>query len=205
MSNKKLLFLFSAIIISSVALGQEREKGTIEVSPYLGYHSSSINNDDVLVADYKTRTSVSLGVLGDYYLNDRWSLRSGLVFSPMGGRPIDSDDSNPTLKMNYLNIPINANWHFGSTRKWNLNFGLSNGILTKASIGDLDVKDDLKGYLLNLNFGIGYKFKISENFGIRLDFQGLFSLSDPFDEEEESDIYWLSSGGSYNVAGVFKF
>lgn len=118
--NKTLLSLI-AIVSFGLANAQIKEKGTFEITPKIGSSSFSENNEG---KSTDSNAGVQISVTGDYYFNNRWSLRSGFVVDKMGGKYTVS----PYLyedKLNYMSIPLNANWHFGSTRKWNLNFGLS--------------------------------------------------------------------------------
>lgn len=91
---------------------------------------------------------------------------------------------------------------FDGTIKRNLKFGVSNGRLVNTTLGDTNVRDDVKGYLLNFNYDIGYKIRISENLGNRLDLQPHLSLANSFNEN--SNVNQLSNCGSYNIAGVYK-
>lgn len=54
------------------------------------------------------------------------------------------------LQLDYLNIPINPNFHFASARKWNLNFIVTLGFLRKGAVDGEDVKDFYKSLELAL-------------------------------------------------------
>lgn len=105
-------------------------------------------------------------------------------------------------KLNYLTLPVNANWHFGSTRKWNLNFGPSIGFLMSAENNNgVDLKDITNSTQIGLNYGIGYKIEVNEKFSILVDFQGMTGLS----EIDKSGVFGLkNAASSFNVGGVFK-
>lgn len=121
------------------------------------------------------RSSIRLAVLGDYYLNDRWSVRSGIEILNMGDSGFLFFQRD--LELNYVNVLIHANWHFGSTRKWNLNFGFSPGFLTKAEENGADVTDIIESFQLGFSYGVGYKLEITENFGFLFDVQAFAGLS----------------------------
>ena len=125
---KKILLSLITLASLSFANAQVKEKGTFEITPKIGISgfTESVDNEYT-----KPNSGVAFGATADYYFNNRWSLRSGLVFNKMGGKYSDSGNFYED-KLNYLVIPINANWHFGSTRKWNLNFGLSPSFLIDA-------------------------------------------------------------------------
>lgn len=144
-------------------------------------------------------------------------MRSGLIADKMGGKyKISFADYDPIVngdttiyfedKLNYLSIPINANWHFGSTRKWNLNFGLSPSFLTSANIV-INGKEskipssDIESFQLGLTYGIGYKIEINKKFGILIDtqfFNGLTNIN------KSSEARIVNAGYSLNVGGVIQ-
>ena len=209
MNMKKILTL-SALFLSMFGFSQTREKGTIEIAPIVGYASSVFFYDSSFMNN-SSINSVNLGVNGDYFFNNRWSLRSSLLYQKMGTEyslllfnpiiPNQSSNSNYyKLELNYLTIPINANWHFGSNRKWNLNFGPSIGFLLSSKDNENNSLDNLKATQFGFNFGIGYKIKVSEKFSILIDHQEMLGLSNVFkDNSGIKNIY-----SSYNVGGVFK-
>lgn len=198
----KKLLLFVLLVFIGFSNAQTKEKGTFEITPKIGYSSFSESSED---ESTDSRSSASFSITGDYYFNNRWSLRSGLNFDNMGGsyrfgsvRFID--------KLNYLSIPINANWHFGSTRKWNLNFGLSPSFLTSAKIESNGKTENLpsgsiNSFQLGMTYGIGYKIEINKKFGILIDaqlFSGLTNIS------ADPNLSFFNSGGVYNIGGVFQ-
>lgn len=108
--------------------------------------------------------------------------------------------------LNYVTIPVNANWHFGSTRKWNLNFGTSLGVLTSAKTNvpnsPSDIKDLVKPLQISLSMGIGYKIQISEKLSILLDHQESIGLMEVNKNGGDKDI--VNTFSSFNVGLVFK-
>jgi len=176
---------------------QERSRGDIEATPYVQYSSSFFNGDNIDL--YDPRTSVSLGVKGDYFFNDRWSLRSGINYDSMGTK---ASDFNSEVALDYIHIPLNANWHFGSTRKWNLNFGLTPGFLIKADQDGTDIKEFVESFQLGISYGIGYKLEISDNFSLLFDLQAIVGVTN-LDKEDVSTN--LNAGSGLGIGGVFSF
>lgn len=192
------------IILSVLALGaftfsnaQTREKGAIELTPQIGYSSSNYYSGDAGVLN-EPISGVAFGVTGDYYFNNRWSLRSGLLFQTMG---TTSDIIDTEEKLNYITFPINANWHFGSTRKWNLNFGPSIGFLTAAKSDGLDIKDGVVSTQVGLNVGIGYKIEVSPKLSILIDYQSMAGLTDII---KGSEFSTKNNYGAFNLGLVCK-
>ena len=191
---KKIILTAAAIFAFGYANAQSREKGAIEIAPQIGYASSDLYGDSDIETD--AMSSIAYGVGADYFFNDRWSLRSGLLVQTMGA--VDGLDEE--LKLQYLTIPVNANWHFGSTRKWNLNFGPSIGFLTSAKLESEDVKDGVNSTQIGLNVGIGYKIEVSPKFSILIDYQSISGLSKAFKENSSAK----NAYGSFNVGAVIK-
>jgi long-subunit fatty acid transport protein len=195
--NKTLLSLI-AIVSFGLANAQIKEKGTFEITPKIGSSSFSENNEG---KSTDSNAGVQISVTGDYYFNNRWSLRSGFVFDKMGGKYTVS----PYLyedKLNYMSIPLNANWHFGSTRKWNLNFGLSPSFLLDAKVNDIEIPStDVESFQLGFTYGIGYKIEITKKFGLLIDgqfFDGLTNIN------KTSNNRITNSGFSFNLGGVIQ-
>ncbi len=174
---------------------QSRANGTIELIPQIGYSSANYYGKDVSSAN-KPITDLAFGVAGDYFFNNRWSLRSGLLFQTMGTSGTGFKD-----KLNYLTIPVNANWHFGSTRKWNLNFGPSIGFIMSATTNGIDIKNQVTSTQIGLNVGIGYKIEVSNAISILLDYQSLTGLTSP---AKQSNYDFKNSFGSFDIGCVFK-
>ena len=188
----KKIILATAILCVGMTQAQEREKGTIEIIPHVGFTISDFSGSDA--SDNGALSSLNFGVGADYYLNNRWSIRSGINYQTMG-----SDVDDEILGLSYLTIPLNANWHFGKTRKWNLNFGPSVGFLTYAKHGDLGVKDAFNSVQVGLNVGIGYKFELTKKLSLLVDYQGMAGLTDASKEFSLKNNY-----GSLNAGLVFK-
>lgn len=174
---------------------QVRDMGQIELAPYLGSMTSYLDGDEV--GNLNDRTSFNFGLRGDYYFNDRWSLRSGLNFDSMGMKTNTSEE----LQLDYMHIPINANWHFGSTRKWNLNFGITPGILLKADFNGENLNDMIKSFQLGFSYGIGYKLEITQKFSLLFDAQFLIGLTNIL--KNEDNLTNTNAGTSINIGGVF--
>ena len=198
---KNVLFSLVALVSFGLANAQIKEKGTIEITPKIG--TSSFTEYDEDGNSTKFNSGVELGATVDYYFNDRWSLRSGLIFDKMGGK---YDVGDPYLwedKLNYMTVPINANWHFGSTRKWNLNFGLSPSFLLSAKVNDEEIPSNtIESFQLGLSFGIGYKIEVTKRFGILVDAQWFNGLTNINNMPESGEI--TNGGYSFNLGGVIQ-
>lgn len=208
----KKLILGLIVLTSIHSFSQLRAKGDTEITLKIGYSSANYYSTEEL--DNSPISGINFGIESDYFFNNRWSLHSGLLYQRMGSKI----SSNYKEKLSYLTIPINANWHFGSTRKWYLNFGPSIGFITSAkaefkqmntfdpaeigfNTGANDIKDLVNTFQLGLNYGIGYKIFINDKFSLSIDYQGMTGLSEV---PKESDFTLKNVYSSFNIGGVIK-
>jgi long-subunit fatty acid transport protein len=206
----KKIFLAILVIFAFVnSNAQSRGKGTIELVPFIGYTSYSWKGDNL--DKFKSKNGIDFGIEGDYYFNDKWSVRTGLTIENMGTVNYSSQ-----LNLKYFTVPINANWHFGSNRKWNLNFGLSSGFLISADVNgnsvnkgdgitkDTYIIDAYKSFQLGVSYGIGYKIEVSDKFSVMIESQNFYGLTDT---HNLSGFNYKNTnvGGNIAVGGVFHF
>ena len=202
---KKIILMTFAILSCGIANAQNqpevKKDKNIEITPQIGLSSSNYYSGDTKLNN-SAISGLNIGVGLDYYFNDRWSLRSGLFYQKMGSTYSESSFKTSKDELFYLTIPINANWHFGSTRKWNLNFGPSVGFLTSAQNqkgGDLNQggayynKTDV-----GLTFENGFLFTDLErtliDIAIRPAYSGgVFEVLEAFEiAKEKIDVYKLN-------------
>ena len=197
----KKIFTIILSFTSFLSFSQSRDKGTIELSPVIGYSQSM-----VFIFTSEPVGGIYIGSNVDYYFNENWSLRSGLFYQTMGSKEVNflifSDKYSEKLK--YLSIPLAINWHFGSNKNWNLNYGVSGGFLldAKAKSEDgitIDTKDISNSFQFGINAGIGYKLALTENIGIVFDVSQFIGFTDTNKEKSRKNFYT-----SFNFGGVFN-
>jgi hypothetical protein len=148
---KLKIFYIAVLLLTSINLySQIREKGTFEIMPKIG---KSVSNYYVSGNSSSPLSSINFGIIGDFYLNGRWSLNSGLLYQKMGGKT-----NLEEYDIDYLNIPVNANWHFGSTRKWNLNFGFAKSFKIGGKNPNI-LNSEIKNSQIGITLGILCKFQ----------------------------------------------
>ncbi len=106
--NMKNLVCLMLLLSSSLSIAQIQEKGSIEFTPIIGY-STSYHIHSFLLGSSPV-SGFQIGVYGDYFLNDRWSLRSGLLYQRMGAEKNDFPIVNNEYseKTKYLTLPFVA-------------------------------------------------------------------------------------------------
>lgn len=150
---------------------------------------------------------VQFGVYGNYFFNDRWSFRSGLLYQRMGAEKIDFAIFNNEYseRTNYLTLPLTINLHFGKARNWYVNYGVSVGALTNAEAdyydgnGYVNIRDVAYPFQVGLNGGIGFKFEVSPKFSIAIDNSNMLGLTKTTEEKKGNNFYV-----SFNIGTIFK-
>ncbi|MBL7558990.1 outer membrane beta-barrel protein [Olleya sp. YSTF-M6] len=201
----KYLICFGLLMSSLLCSGQTREKGNIELTPIVGY-SASYQLDSFLFGSSSV-SGIQLGIYGNYFFNNRWSLRTGLLYQKMGTNNVDfSIFTNEYYeRTNYITVPLTVNYHFGSKRNWFLNYGIGVGFLTNAEAnyndgnGFVEINNLANSTQFGINGGIGYKFKISPNFLMVVENSNLIGLTDSTEQRSGKNFYM-----SFNIGAIFK-
>lgn len=199
---RKLFLAAFIAVIAGTSMNAQSDSGDFTIAPQIGVNLSSYSSPN---RNYDLRTSFAGGAVVEYYFNNRWSLRSGLLYDAMGAK----DAFGNVDKLNYLTIPINVNWHFGKKRNWFLNFGPAVSFLMSAKSElingtEIDIKNVVSSVDVGFDVGIGYKFDLSDNMQLAIDYQGLNGFVDVVKEGEItllSDI--KNARSSFNVGLVF--
>lgn len=200
---KKTLFI--AFMISFIANAQVREKGDIEVSPFIGISTANYFGDVGMMNEATVNPYFGANI--DFYLNNRWSVRTGIGYETMGSQGeyygfygFESFKE----KLDFISLPIHANYHFSKNRRWYLNFGPTVNFLTKATSNGVDMTQGINPVQVGLGLGIGYKIYINENFSIGIDHQEYISFVNNLKSEYKNGYYIGNILGSFNVKAVFK-
>lgn len=203
--NMKYLICFGLLMNSLLCNCQTREKGNIELTPIIGY-SASYQLDSFLFGSSSV-SGIQLGIYGNYFFNNRWSLRSGLLYQKMGTNNVDFSilTNEYSERTNYVTVPLSVNYHFGTERNWYLNYGLAVGFLTNAEAdynngnGFVDINNLANSTQFGINGGIGYKFKVSPKFLMVVEKSNLIGLTDSTEQRDGKNFYM-----SFNIGAVFK-
>lgn len=204
---KKILFTLFAILSFSI-INAQSDKGDFTIAPQIGLNLSNYSSSENL--NNKLRVAFNAGVITEYYFNDRWSFRSGLIYDSKGTK-VEFDDEDYIDKLNYLTVPIHANWHFGAKRNWFLNFGPTLGFVITAKTdipqGEIDIKDELNStFDIGLSVGVGYKFEVSDKAEIFIQYQSYNGFVNVFDSGDFSgfNISLFNVTSTFNIGAVFQ-
>lgn len=170
----KRFFLVAAIMMASVGAFAQHEPGSLTLQPRIGFSAADFNNTE----DTKARVGLVTGVEFEYTMSDRFSLGMGLNYSQQGA---ELDKTDVTYKMDYLTIPIVANFYVvkGLALKAGLQPGINLSAKMDAKNVEADFEEGVKSFDLSLPVGVSYEFS---NFVI--DARYNFGLTKIFDEKK---------------------
>ena len=146
----KKLFLAAAAMLMSVSMNAQNEVGQISIAPTVGINISSVTDWN----DTKAKVGLVAGAVAEYGVAEKFGVSAGVMFSMQGCGFKDEDDK---VKLNYLNIPILANYYV--YKGLAVKAGVQPGILLSAKDGDHDIKDNMKGFDLSIPVGASYEYQ----------------------------------------------
>lgn len=197
--KKSIIATLMVLGLTSVISAQKR--GDVEFGFNIGYNRSNASNSETS-AEYSS--GINFGGSLDYYFSNSWSIKAKLIYDQKGWDDDYIEDLNgnfyPTdINLNYLTIPIMANWHFGNKKNWYLNFGPYFGFLldAKETQFDTDLTDYLNTTDFGLALGIGVKIPVSDKLKVFVEYDGQGGISDIAENSLNGSI--TNSRSSFNV------
>lgn len=200
----KKIMILAVAMLATVAV-KAQEKGNFEFGFGPGLNMSSISD-----SNYDSETSYSFNIAGsaEYYFSSSWGIKAKVIYDRKGwDRDYIVDqygDAIPTdFNVNYLTVPVMANWHFGRTDNWYLNFGPYVGFLLSAEDTTLgtDVSDAFNSTDAGLALGIGVKIPLTDTLRLFIEYEGQGGMSDIFKENEDTRI--TNSKSAFNIGVNF--
>ncbi|MES2454204.1 MAG: porin family protein [Bacteroidota bacterium] len=202
---KKLFIILLSIGSSLTAFSQQ--KGKVEFGITAGLNAATAQSGTN--TNSKSRIGFNAGAYGDVFFSDSWSVKVKLSYDQKGWnegfiKNLDNGVSFQTdYRLDYLTIPVMANWHFGKTKNWYLNFGPYAGILlsAKETAFEIDLKDFMQSTDIGLALGIGVKIPIANRLKILLELDGQSGFTDVFKDNTGDAI--RNTRSSLNTGLVF--
>ena len=200
--------LTTLLILSGIYTAASAQmRNSNEFGIHIGFNSASVEYSGTgESSDYTS--GLNAGISVEHYFTDAWSIKGRLNYDQKGfgngfvtfedGSEIDGVN----FHLNYLTIPVTANWHFGRMRNWYLDFGPSFGFLASASetSHSADVKPLFNSTEVGIAFGIGVKIPISDKARLFFEYEGQGGLNNVF---AQSDGTFQNIRSSLNVGLIF--
>lgn len=195
--------IYALFFVSAVGFAQD--SGDFEFGATLGVNFASVTGGE---ESLNSKTSFNAGVQGEYYFSDTWGIKSELRYSQKGwANGFFTDESGDTkitdINLNYMTFSVKADWHFGSTKRWYLNFGPYVGFLMSADVDGTDIKDAFKSSDFGLEYAIGHKFPIGDSVKIFIEAGGQSGFSSIVEEQDGNSITLKTVTGQVNVGVLF--
>lgn len=156
---KKLFLAVVAMMVSAATFAQN-EVGQLTIQPKVGVNIANIT--DAVGAD--PRIGLAAGAEFEYGLTDNIGLSAGVLYS-MQGAKASEESVDYTLKLDYLNVPILANFYVAKGLALKLGvqpgFKLSSKVKGEASgvTAELEVEDGVKSIDLSIPVGLSYQYQ----------------------------------------------
>lgn len=185
----KKYFIILVILIGKYTFSQAQSSqvGTIKNPEFginFGFNDAYVTQNQ---GDNKSGVvgGINFGLSAEYYFSDRWGIKAKVIYDQKGwgnGYLTTSDGStldNVNFQLNYITVPIMANWHFAPNRNWYLNFGPYIGFLqsAKETTDNIDTKSAFNSTDFGLGFGIGVKIPLSNSVKLFFELEGQSGVS----------------------------
>lgn len=156
---KKLFLAVVAMMVSAATFAQN-EVGQLTIQPKVGVNIANITDAD----DADPRIGLAAGAEFEYGLTDNIGLSAGVLYSMQGVKTTIIDD-DCTWKLDFLNVPILANFYVAKGFAVKLGvqpgFKLSSKAKFKGSEGskEVEVEDGVKSVDLSIPVGLSYQYQ----------------------------------------------
>lgn len=191
----KKIFMAAFVLIAYCQFANAQNYSHNEFSVGLGLNGSYVSDIDNNHTDAKL--GFNAGVALDHYFSRSWSIKVGASYQQKGWGNgfISFDDGseidNVDYKLSYLTVPVLANWHFGRTKNWYLNFGPYVGFLLNSSESSNTLTSaETKNFFNNtdggLAVGIGVKIPLNDQTRFYIEYGEQAGVANVFRNSESS-------------------
>ena len=194
---KKILLVAVMAIMSLVSEAQNtmREIGTFTLQPKIGLGSGYLSGTWVAEPKEKRKlvAGIVIGVEGEYYAAKWLGVAAGVNYA-MQGWKFNYEDESVITRLNYLNIPLTANFYVlkGLALKTGVQFGFLLNAKERVHEVDTDIKDNCKKFCFSIPVGLSYEFS-----NIVIDARYNFAVTRVIDnavDKKRSDLIQLTVG-----------
>lgn len=194
------MFLLFLTVFSTTVFAQGKDD--VEFGFNIGGNLSNITQSDYT---YSYAIGFNAGVSMEYYFSSSWGIKSKLMYDQLGWNDdviydVETDRYVSTnFRLNYLTIPVMADYHFGNKKEFYFNVGPYVGILLDAhdTRYDTDVKEFFNTTDFGLMLGVGYTTLLSEKVKFFVGFDARGGVIDIIKDNENPVV--LNSCMNFNV------
>lgn len=143
---KKVFFAAIAMMFIAFESFAQTEQGTFTIQPTVGTTFAKTNGDGA-----KVKVGFIAGAEFAYQASDLIGISAGVMYSMEGAKA----DGGGNLKLNYLNVPVLANFYV--VEGLALKTGIQPGFNLSAKAAGVDIKDYVKSTNFSIPLGISYE------------------------------------------------
>lgn len=153
----KKLFLIAGLLTSSVYTFAQHQIGSWNFQPKVGLNVATLTD----TKDSDPRFGVAVGAEVEYQVNEFLSFSGGALYS-MQGAKFDNTLGSNTFKVDYINVPIMANFYIAKGLA--VKFGIQPGFnmlaktTNKTDILGLNYKIEAESFDFSIPLGMSYEF-----------------------------------------------
>ena len=196
---KKFLLLFLTVFSTT---GFAQGKGKVEFGFNLGVNLSNITQSDYT---YPYAVGFNAGASMEYYFSDEWGIKSKLMYDQLGWNDdliydeVSDSYISTDFRLNYLTIPVMADYHFGDHKEFYFNFGPYVGILlnVRETRFDSDMKEFFNPTDFGLMLGVGYTQLLSDKVKFFVGFDARGGVTDIVKYNENPTV--LNTCMNFNI------
>lgn len=186
-----LIFFFSLGTILLSAQNESNEViyptgGESEFGVFLAYNSSFLTKNGF--TEYEgidAGSGPALGFQYEYYFSKSWSIRGRAIIDYKGYEFENLEDE--ALDLWYVTVPVVANWHFGTKKRWYVHFGPYIGFRLAAEYLDENVKDNFDSIEYGSDIAVGVRIPAKKGKYFFIETGGQNSFSDPSNPDLQED------------------
>lgn len=204
----KKLLLSLALLVSTGSLCAQNSVGKWSITPMAGINIATMTDND----DSDPRVGFIGGAEISYRATNLLGISFGALYSQQGAKA-SVDDIDGTIKMDYINVPVLANFYVvkGLSFKVGLqpgflvndkvkvsNDGASAEVGLEEALRASGVDGDVKSFSLAIPVGLSYEF----DSGIKLDARYNFGVTKALSVESESSkhsVFQFTVGYSFKL------
>ena len=181
--------MIAAMMVAVLSANAQNEVGQVTLKPMVGLNLASLTKAD----DSKIRVGLAAGVEAEYGVAENFGITAGLIYSMQGVKGKDEISGvkvDETIKLDYINIPILANYYVtkGLAIKAGIQPAFKVNAKLKAEAGGVTAEekiDNAKGFDFSIPVGISYEYEsfvldARYNFGLTKWMDGLDSKNSVF-------------------------
>lgn len=186
----KKIMMIAAMMVANLSANAQNKVGQLSIKPTIGLNFASLTKFD----NTKTRTGLNIGLEAEYGVTEKFGVTAGLFYSQQGAKAKEGNyaqvfldnneeflggwsfDGKATVRLDYLNIPIMAQYYLapGLAIKAGIQPGFNvlkktylNGTLTQAGVqgGNVRQVDEsykidggVKSFAFAFPVGISYEY-----------------------------------------------